>query len=286
VTRTVPRRDLGDLLAKHRDFFPIELADLREALARRPLSTRQLRGLVDRARDLLGRASWFAPTSQLLLDCARVQGQAAYGCAVVAAATAEQTVTIRLGDATVPVNRAPDPELLPVADWTAACAAGLAARDEDTLAGMRAVPVDRFRAARVQIDEYQYSLAEAFVEVSGDAQRCLAAVARSRAQWQQRTVAKKAAAAIDVALLDVVEALLAGETGSFNEALERALTAHAKYWGKGDDYLAARGWVALRHVGLACTAHDRGIAIEVESPYLPRAVIDRGLSPEPRLDAI
>lgn len=275
MTRTVPRPELGELLATHREFFPTDLADLQEALARRPLSTRQLRGLVDRARDLLGRTSWFALTSHLLLDCARLQGQAAYGCALVAAATAGQTISIRLGDAIVSVVRDADPELGSVADWSNACGAALAARDEVTLAGMRAVPTNRFRAVRVQIDEYQYPLAQAFVEVSGDRERCLAAVSLSRAQWKQHTVAKKSAAAIDAALLDVIEALVAGDAAPFNDALHHALTAHAKYWGKGDDYLAARGWVAVRHVGLACLAHDRGLAIEVESPYLPRALIER-----------
>lgn len=283
MNRTVSRPELGDLHATHRDFFPVELADLEQALVRRPLSPRMLLGLATRARDLLARASWFAPQSRLMLDCARLHGQAAYGCALVAAAAPGEAVEIALDDMTVAVVRDEHPELGTVAEWVGAWCAALAARDQTTIAGMRAVPTELFRNARVQIDEYQYALAKAFLAVNDDRDLCLALVGQAREQWKERTVAMKSAADVDAALVSVIEALVGGNAASFNDALHRALTAHAKFWSKGDEYLAARGWVALRHVGLVCVAHDRGIAVEVESSYLPRALVERTGSSKPSL---
>lgn len=283
MSHTVSRPELGDMRATHEDFFPMALGEVKETLAQRTLSTRVLFGLVGESRVLLGYASWFAPQSQLLHDCVRLHGQAAYGCARVIAGSPGDAIEVRLGDETVSVVRDEHARVGSVAEWADAWCAALAARDEATLAGMRPLPTAQFHDARVQIDEYQYALAEAFLAIKDDRDDCLAAVARARELWKRRTVAKKSAADIAAALLTVIEALVGGEAAAFNDALYRALVAHAKHWSKGDDILHARGWVALRHVGLACLALDRGIAIEIESPYLPRALVESKFFAEPSL---
>ena len=260
------------------------MAHIREDLEQRPLRSRMVTGLMHGARDLLGSASWFAPKSRLLLECVRLQAQAAYGCALLVAAALGETVEIALDQVVVPVVRDDHAKLGSVVEWTDAWCAAVVAREQPVISGMRAVPDERFRQTRVQIDEYQYALKDALVAVvTDDRERCLAAVARGREQWNQRSVAKKSAADIDAGLFDMIEVLAGGQAGPFNDALYLALSAHAKHWSKGDDNLAARGWVALRHLALVCVAHDRGIAIEIESPYLPRALIERDFSPEPSL---
>jgi hypothetical protein len=74
-----------------------------------------------------------------------------------------------------------------------------------------------------------------------------------------------------------------GEPGKFNEALEQALLEHRKFWSvspanprdidnRPED---PDGFLALGPLGLACLAHDRGIPIEVESPYIPSWIVRR-----------
>jgi hypothetical protein len=285
MTRTVARPDLGEMLAKKREFFPTAVASVNKNLARRPMPMGVVSGLSGRARDLLGFASWFAPRSQLMFECVHLQAQAACGAARVAAAAPGQSVEIELCQENVSVVREDKAELRSVNEWADAWCAALVARDQPLLVGMRSIPDELHRPPRVQIDAYQYTLTEALVAVADDRDRCLAAVARGREQWKQRSVAHKLAAAIDAAMFDLIEALVGAEPGPFNDALFRALTAHAKYWSRGDEYLAARGWVALRHVALACLAHDRGMAVEIESGYLPRALIERQFSATPSLAA-
>ncbi len=285
MNRSVLRRDLGDMLVPKRDFFPTYVEDLKATLAVRPFSQRMLYGFVDRARYLLGMASWFAPASQLLFDCVQLQSRAAYGSALVVAASIGEIVEVPLGDTRVPVLREDRTELGSIPEWTDAWCAALVGRDQPTIDGMRAVPDDRFRNPTVQVDDYNYALKDAFFALVDDRDRCCAAVARGRDLWKQRTVAMRSAADIDAALFDAIEALATERTGPFNDALFRALTAHAKHWTKGDEYLAAEGWVALRHLALVCVAHDRGVPVEIESPYLPRALVERELVPEPSLRA-
>jgi hypothetical protein len=285
VKHVVSRRELGDRLVVKREYFPTEVANLKRALARRPLLDTMLTGLPDRASSTLGYTSWFAPQSRLMLDCVRLQAQATWGSCVVAAAPAGRTVPVTLLGAVVSVKREDRAEIRPLTEWTQGWGAALAARDEASIRGLRGVPDDLHRKSSAQIDAYQYPLKEALVSVISDRDRCLAAVERARDQWKQRTIARKSGAEIDAALMDTIEALAKAQPEPFNEALERALAAHAKHWGKGDNHLSASGWVAIRHLGLACAAHDRGIPIEVESDYLPRSLIELRFTSELSLES-
>jgi hypothetical protein len=65
-----------------------------------------------------------------------------------------------------------------------------------------------------------------------------------------------------------------------------ALLEHRAFWaqppsagGVTDDHREhAHGVLALGPLGLACLAHDRGIPIEVESPYIPKWIVRRAVS--------
>ncbi|MFE2409786.1 immunity 49 family protein [Kitasatospora sp. NPDC059408] len=61
----------------------------------------------------------------------------------------------------------------------------------------------------------------------------------------------------------------------FNRALTEALEWHKQYWSQGDRALRASGLVALAPLAMACLAHDTGTPIEVQSEYLPIALLER-----------
>ncbi|WP_435228788.1 immunity 49 family protein [Streptomyces sp. Tue6028] len=59
-------------------------------------------------------------------------------------------------------------------------------------------------------------------------------------------------------------------------SLTQALTWHKQYW-TGDEArsLSSDGLVALGPLAIACMAYDNGFPIEVESEYLPKALLQR-----------
>jgi len=87
-----------------------------------------------------------------------------------------------------------------------------------------------------------------------------------------------------VAEMALAERLHEGNAAAFNDALERALLAHRAHWTRAalpDESIANRsnhpdGFIALLPLALACLAHDRGIAIEIESAYIPRWIVVGG----------
>jgi hypothetical protein len=202
---------------------------------------------------------------------------------MVAMAAPGQRVEISVAGTAVAVERKDQPEVRPVHVWARGWCAAVVSRDQALLDALRVVPDDVHRHAQVQIDEYQYALKDALVSVAVDPTRCLAAVGKARELWNKRSVAAKLAANIDGAMIDAIEALANARPDAFNDALWKAVTAHAKFWGKGDNYSSPEGWVAVPHLALACLAHDRDIPVEVESDYLPRSLIERRFSPEPSL---
>ncbi|WP_063785043.1 immunity 49 family protein [Streptomyces sp. TP-A0356] len=61
----------------------------------------------------------------------------------------------------------------------------------------------------------------------------------------------------------------------FNRALANALQWHKEYWSEESRAFQISGLVALAPLAIACVAHDAGMPIEVESEYLPTALLGR-----------
>ncbi|MFE7462783.1 immunity 49 family protein [Streptomyces sp. NPDC057499] len=68
---------------------------------------------------------------------------------------------------------------------------------------------------------------------------------------------------------------LRNDTAGFNEALNDALRWHKEYWTASEDRTEdIGGVVAIAPLAIACLAKANGIPIEVESGYLPSALLD------------
>jgi hypothetical protein len=76
--------------------------------------------------------------------------------------------------------------------------------------------------------------------------------------------------------LELFHLYLRRETERFNETLATALTWHKEYWTANEARsLSGEGLVALGPLAIACMAHDADMPIEVESEYLPKALLQR-----------
>jgi hypothetical protein len=238
-----------------------------------------LAGLTDRARDVLGGASWFAPRSQLMADCARLGARATFAYAQVYQAVPEQDVTIHL-DTKVVVQRPREMDTRPITEALDGLAGALVARDELAIKGLSELPDKAFTGTRgVSLDKYQYLMKRAFSTVLTDPTACRLAIETGREAWRERKIAHRLAAEIDGHVFTVLETLVDANTAAFDDAVHAALVAHMKFWKRGIEYRGSRGWVALKILALVCVGHDRGISTEVESPYLPRPLITRDLDP-------
>ncbi|MFC4328175.1 immunity 49 family protein [Streptomyces andamanensis] len=65
------------------------------------------------------------------------------------------------------------------------------------------------------------------------------------------------------------------DNAGFNQALHNALRWHKDYWSEEDHAFQISGLVALAPLAIACMAYDADMPVEVESDYLPRALLDR-----------
>ncbi len=285
MSRVVARPDLGSLGDKHRDFFFNRgIPGWQQAVQRRPVTSASLAGVVTRSREVPAYASWFAKGSRLLIDGFRVYGEACLAHARLASGEAGADVTVVLGGSTVTVQRPAKVDVPAVTEWTDGWCAALAARDDATLDGLAGVSDALYRRTRASLDEYQYALKHALTALRLDPGGVTQALAEARALWQKGKVAQELAAAIVGKLFDVIDSLAKNDARAFNDALYEALLAHERFWSQESKYMNPLGWVALRPLGLACLAHDRGIGVEVESDYLPRELIERRFSADLALD--
>ncbi|MER6070923.1 immunity 49 family protein [Streptomyces sp. NPDC001817] len=75
--------------------------------------------------------------------------------------------------------------------------------------------------------------------------------------------------------MEMFHRFIGKDHAGFNQALANALKWHKEYWSEESRTLQASGLVGLAPLAMACFAHDAGIPIEVESEYLPIALLER-----------
>ncbi|WP_119727947.1 immunity 49 family protein [Thermomonospora amylolytica] len=71
--------------------------------------------------------------------------------------------------------------------------------------------------------------------------------------------------------------LLSGAHDDFNIDLYHGLQGHRAFWGRSPEYAQdCDGYVSLPLLAMAGLAHGKGVPIEVESPYIPKGLVDGG----------
>ncbi|MCA9595103.1 MAG: immunity 49 family protein [Myxococcales bacterium] len=74
---------------------------------------------------------------------------------------------------------------------------------------------------------------------------------------------------LEVPLMELMLRLLERDERAFNEAYDKALGLHRRYFTIPERLHDPEGFLAIRPLSMACLAHDIGMHIERDSPYAP-----------------
>jgi hypothetical protein len=196
------------------------------------------------------------------------------GSALFLAATrADGDVEFRFGEATL--RRAATGITMDtnVSSWLDALWLAMICRDRPRIDQLVAVPTDLVRAAyRMTFDEFFYTWMRALQTywTSGDGLVDLVLDAMHGTDPAGLTESgKEHVLELQYPVMEMFYRLTQRDDADFNDSLATALELHKRYWSTAEYRTSPRGYVALGPLAIACLARDAGVAIDVESDYLP-----------------
>ncbi|MEU2154064.1 immunity 49 family protein [Streptomyces sp. NPDC019396] len=162
--------------------------------------------------------------------------------------------------------------------WIKAFYLALICRENERLGQLAQVPVSLLRASGATFDEYIYSWVETlqrfWLGLEGVSNHLVAAV-DGTGPHSARHADQELMSMVLYPPIILFYRYLRGDHAEFNEALVDAIKWHKSYWSGDDDRaISSEGYVALGPLAIACLARDRGFPIEVESDYLPKALLN------------
>ncbi|MFF9166855.1 MULTISPECIES: immunity 49 family protein [unclassified Streptomyces] len=152
-------------------------------------------------------------------------------------------------------------------------------REQGRMDAMCRVPIDVLRTPSVCGDEYVYhwidTLQTYWLERPGLFEKLHAAIEASHPEVA--TVAPRDLLQnILYQPIHLFTYFLRKDREGFNTALAEALESHKAYWTATDERAHDfSGTIALGPLAVACLAYDAGFPIDVESEYLPKALLER-----------
>ncbi|MEV7990590.1 immunity 49 family protein [Streptomyces sp. NPDC086077] len=159
--------------------------------------------------------------------------------------------------------------------WISAFYLAVVCREGDRITALCQVPPSLLRANGAQFDGYHYAWIDAlqtFWRGGPDlGSKLVAAVAGT-----DPSVATDPETAVKLLYppMELFHRFIREDNAGFNRALANALQWHREYWAEESRAFQASGLVALGPLAIACFAHDAGMAITVESEYLPKALLE------------
>ncbi|WP_432138680.1 immunity 49 family protein [Streptomyces sp. bgisy154] len=202
------------------------------------------------------------------------------GSALFAAAVAPEgtRVTCRVKDRERTLPATGPESHLNAGTWVTSFYLAMICRDNDRLRQLAEVPVSLLRDSGAVFDEYIYPWVETLQSFwlgrqdVGD--KLVAAVDGTSPEALRYADADLMAKVLYPPLI-VFYRVVRRDAAEFNKALADAVRWHKAYWTADEDRANhADGLVALGPLAMACLARDQGISVEVESEYLPRALLE------------
>ncbi|MEU8590170.1 immunity 49 family protein [Streptomyces sp. NPDC048664] len=199
------------------------------------------------------------------------------GSAVFAAATTtEDHVVCRIADKERTLAATGPQWYVHPGNWLAAFYFAVVCRERDRITALCRVPLSFLRENGSHFQEYDF----AWIDVLqtywlGGPDFSSKLVAAIDATDPERVADPETVAHLIYPPMEMFHRMVREDNEGFNGALTHALEWHKRYWSHEDRAVQASGFVALAPLAMACFAHDAGILIEVESEYLPVALLGR-----------
>ncbi|MFF8992671.1 immunity 49 family protein [Streptomyces sp. NPDC014983] len=152
-------------------------------------------------------------------------------------------------------------------------------RDQERMNAMCHVPIELLRASGAHGDEYVYHWVDAlqsyWLERPGLTEKLQSAIEASYPEIA--TIAPRDLLQnVLYQPINLFTYFLRKDREGFNSALVEALELHKEYWAATDERARdLNGVIALGLLAMACLAYDAGFPIDVESEYLPKALLER-----------
>lgn len=240
-----------------------------------PIEISQLHRIGQRGLEVMQEASVFAREHPLLRTAARTLAQAQLGAVLHSVRPRGSPVEFPLADRRVTMESAGPNGQSDMVAWMQGWYGALIAREADVFQGLRAIP-DPALDASAHVDTYHYAWKKALLALDSDAAMVIAEVEQAIRLTDSGFIseAKPGVPRVAAALFPMLSAITRDDGVAFNDALVDALEAHRDFWGNEIPH-GPGSWIALGPLALCCLAHDRGMAIEVDSDYLLPALIQR-----------
>lgn len=202
------------------------------------------------------------------------------GSALFAAATATEgtSVTCRIKEQKRMLPATGPESHLNAGTWATSFYLAMICRDNDRLRRLAEVPVSLLRDSGAVFDEYVYFWVEALQSFwlgRQDVGDKLVAAVDGTAPEALRYADADVMSKILYPPMILLYRVIRRDPAEFNGSLADALRRHKAYWTADEDRAtSADGLVALGPLAMACLARDQGIPVEVESAYLPKALLE------------
>ncbi|MEU6673567.1 immunity 49 family protein [Streptomyces sp. NPDC046853] len=170
-------------------------------------------------------------------------------------------------------------EYLHAGNWLTTYYLAAICRENERLEQLASIPVSFLRASGMEFDDYIYAWVETLQNAWFGRQETwdtLATAINGTDPAAPHIASAELMLKVLYPPLEMFHRYQRQDPEPFNAALSEALTWHKEYW--SDDETRSKsseGLVALGPLAIACMAFDADMPLEVESEYLPTALLQR-----------
>ncbi|MEU1179352.1 immunity 49 family protein [Streptomyces sp. NPDC005820] len=170
-------------------------------------------------------------------------------------------------------------EYLHAGNWVTAYYLAVICRENERLDKLARVPVSFLRASGAEFDEYIYAWVETLQNAwfgRPETWNTLVAAINATDPAAPHIASAELMLKILYPPLEIFHRYQRQESEPFNAALAEGITWHREYWTDNKARSkSGEGLVALGPLAIACMAFDADIAVDVESEYVPKHLLER-----------
>jgi hypothetical protein len=180
-----------------------------------------------------------------------------------------------LGDQFITLTRPPDESYLHVTRWLLAFFSALLCRDLTSLSFLTAVSSKQLRKSTTKFADYGYFFVDAihgFLAGADNTGKLILKALRAANPDQYPVSDPDAALYLDFPVIQTF-CLAVTSDDRFGAALADAVRDHEHFWANRtgpDDF---KGYLSIELLGVAALAYDRGMKFDLESRYVPMALV-------------